>query len=231
MKHSLICFAHRGASGHEPENSMRSFRRAVELGARWIECDARTVEGRAVIFHDRTLKRMTGESGLLSGQSLQQIQSLSLPKGERIPLLSEALRELQGLVSLQIELKGADSGMVVALELLQALKDGWSTQSLLVSSFDYEELKAFQQTAPAIPIGLLTYGYPLKCVELAKDFGAYSVHLHIDSVSKKRVRLLHEAGFKVFVYTVNDPSDIVLMKSLGVDGIFSDFPERILTAE
>jgi glycerophosphoryl diester phosphodiesterase len=118
--------------------------------------------------------------------------------------------------------------MVVALDLLQALKDGWSTQSLLVSSFDYEELKIFQQTAPSIPLGLLAYGYPLKCIELAKEFGVYSVHLHIDSVSERRVRALREAGFKVFVYTVNEPSDIVKMKSFGVDGIFSDFPERIL---
>jgi glycerophosphoryl diester phosphodiesterase len=209
---------------------MRSFRKAVDLGAPWIECDARVVEEQAVIFHDRSLKRMTGESGLISSQSLERIRSLPLPQGEKIPLLSEVLREFKGIASLQIELKGADSGIVVALELLQALKDGWSSQSLLASSFDYEELKAFRHTAPSIPIGLLIYGYPLKCIELAKELGAYSVHLHIDSVSERRVRELQEAGFKVFVYTVNEPSDIDLMRSLRVDGIFSDFPDRAISS-
>jgi glycerophosphoryl diester phosphodiesterase len=227
MEHPLICFAHRGASGYEPENSMRSFRRAVELGAQWIECDVRAVEGRAVVFHDRAIKRMTGEAGLLGSQSLHRIKSLSLPQGEKIPFLSELLQEFKTLACLQIELKGVNSGVIVALELLQALEQGWSTQSLLVSSFDYDELKAFRHTAPSIPVGLLTYGYPLRCAELAREFGAYSVHLNIDSVSAKRVRELHDAGFKVFVYTVNDPYDINLMISLGVDGIFSDFPDRV----
>lgn len=207
---------------------MRSFRKAVELGARWIECDARVVEGKAVIFHDRTLKRMTGESGIVASQSLERIKSLSLPHGEKIPFLAEVLQEFKTLASLQIELKGADSGLTVALELLKALEHGWTNQSLLVSSFDYEELKAFHHAAPSIPIGLLTYGYPLQCIEIAREFGAFSVHLHLDSVSAKRVRDLRSAGFKVFVYTVNEPSDITLMHTLGVDGVFSDFPDRVL---
>jgi glycerophosphoryl diester phosphodiesterase len=229
MEHPLICFAHRGASGHEPENTMRSFRKALDLGARWIECDVRIVEGQPVVFHDRTLKRMTGEPGLIASQSLAHVRSLSLPLGERIPLLTEVLDEFKASASLQIELKGPESGLLVALELLKAVQSGWTTQSLLVSSFDYEELSRFRHAAPSIPIGLLTYGYPLRCIELAKELGASSVHLHIDAVSSKRIRDLQSAGLKVFVYTANDPSDIAHLKSLRVDGIFSDFPERVLT--
>lgn len=207
---------------------MRSFRKALELGAQWIECDVRIVEGHPVVFHDRTLKRMTGTSGVVASKSLAHVQSLSLPLGEKIPLLTEVLDQFKTSASLQIELKGPESGLIVALELLKAVQGGWSTHSLLVSSFDYEELTQFRLTAPSIPIGLLTYGYPLRCIELAKELGAYSVHLHIDAVSAKRVKELQSAGFKVFVYTANEPSDIEHLKSLQVDGIFSDFPERVL---
>lgn len=225
---SCICFAHRGASGHEPENTLRSFSKALELGATWIECDARVVENRAVIFHDRTLQRMTGVAGVVSKQRLEYVRSLFLPYAERIPLLSEVLQQLQGRCSLQIELKGASSGRIVAQELTSALDQGWSAESLLVSSFDYEELRAFQRVSPQIPIGLLVYGYPLNCLGIAQELKAHSVHLHIDSVSKQRVSKLQAAGYRVFVFTANEPEDITELLSLGVDGIFSDFPERVL---
>jgi glycerophosphoryl diester phosphodiesterase len=201
------------------------------MGAPWIECDVRVVEGQGIIFHDRSLKRMAGIAASLAGQSLQAVTSLSLPKGERVPLLREVLSSLRGEVSLQIELKGADSGLITALEVLKALEQGWTPHSLLVSSFDHEELLTFKQTAPTVPVGLLTYGYPLRCTEIATILGAYSVHLHLDSVTQARVSTLHSAGFKVFVYTVNEPDDIALMRALGVDGVFTDFPDRVLNTD
>jgi glycerophosphoryl diester phosphodiesterase len=207
---------------------MRSFSKALELGATWIECDARVVENRAVIFHDRTLQRMAGVSGVIWKQRLEYVRSLPLPHNERIPLLSDVLQQLQGRCSLQIELKGASSGRVVAQELLTVLAQGWSAESLLVSSFDYEELREFRGVAPQIPIGLLVYGYPLNCIGIAQELNAHSVHLHIDSVSKERVSRLQAAGYRVFVFTANDPEDIIELVLLRVDGIFSDFPERVL---
>ncbi len=209
---------------------MRSFLKAIDLGAPWVECDARAVEGEAVVFHDRTLERLAGVSGVVSKQSLHYLRSLPLRDNERIPLLSEVFSELAGKCSLQIELKGAASGRVVARQVLAALKQGWSAKSLLVSSFDYEELREFKEIVPHIPIGILVYGFPLNCIGIARDLKAFSVHLHIDSISKDRMLKLHDAGLKVFVYTANQPDDIAELVSLGVDGIFSDFPERVLNA-
>jgi glycerophosphoryl diester phosphodiesterase len=230
MKDQFICFAHRGASGYEPENTFRSFAKALELGARWIECDARVVENTAIIFHDRTLQRMAGTRGVVAKQTLAHLQSLSLPKGERIPLLGDVLSQLKEKVSLQIELKGQRSGKLVASELLQAVKQGWDLNSLLVSSFDYEELMEFKKEAPSIPLGLLTYGYPLDCLGIAQRMGVYSVHLHIDAVTERRVEAIQKAGYKVFVYTVNEIEDIDWLKSLSVDGVFSDYPDRVLSS-
>jgi glycerophosphoryl diester phosphodiesterase len=222
-----MCFAHRGASGHEPENTFRSFFKALELGATWIECDARVVEDTAIVFHDRTLQRMTGSSGVVSKQSLAHLRSLQLPKGETIPLLTEVLSKLHGKASLQIELKGPKSGSVVGRELIRALQQGWDAESFLVSSFDYEELQIFKDIAPTIPLGLLTYGYPLNCQGIAQTFGVRSVHLHIDSTTEKRVSELRKAGYKVFVYTVNDEEDIQWVRSIGANGVFSDYPDRV----
>jgi glycerophosphoryl diester phosphodiesterase len=97
-----------------------------------------------------------------------------------------------------------------------------------VSSFDHEELLACKKVAPSIPLGVLLYGYPINTPEIARAIGAYSVHLNLEMITPKRVSTLHQAGLKVFVYTVNELSDIQAMRSVGVDGVFSDFPDRVI---
>ena len=226
MTRQFICFAHRGASGYEPENSELSFNKALELGASWIELDVRIVESQAIIFHDRNLKRMTGVNGVVSKQRLHDIQALSLPKGLKIPLLRDVLSSLKGKASLQIELKGPGTGIVVAEELNAAIALGWCAESLLVSSFDHAELLTFKTLAPQIPRGVLVYGYPLNCIGIARNLGAVSVHIDLDAVSKERISRIQQAGFKVYVYTVDEPSDISMLREWGADGIFSNFPER-----
>jgi len=228
MTRQFICFAHRGASGHEPENSALSFTKALELGASWIELDVRVVESQAIVFHDRNLKRMTGVNGVVSKQRLNDIQALSLPKGLKIPMLRDVLTALKGKASLQIELKGAGTGVVVAEELNAALAVGWRAESLLVSSFDHAELLTFKTLAPKIPRGVLVYGYPLNCIGIARKLGAVSVHIDLDAVSKERISRIQQAGFKVYVYTVDEPSDISMLREWGADGIFSNYPERVL---
>jgi glycerophosphoryl diester phosphodiesterase len=221
-----IYIAHRGASGHEPENTLLSFSRALELGALWVEFDVRVVAGEPIIFHDRSLQRMANTPGLVARQTLEKIRSIRLAKDQSIPLLSEVLGLLRGKASAQVELKGVGSGVVTALALLQSLQHGWDSSQFLISSFDHAELLAFRATAPIFPLGLLTYGYPLNCLENAKKIGAVSIHLHIDSVTEERVKQIHAEGLKVFVYTVNDPEDMRELIALSVDGIFTDFPDR-----
>jgi len=97
---NLICFAHRGASGYEPENTIRSFTRALELGATWIECDIRVVQGELVIFHDRTVGRLTGASGTVSDLDLGTLCSLKVKGTEPSPLLSERVELARGRASL-----------------------------------------------------------------------------------------------------------------------------------
>jgi glycerophosphoryl diester phosphodiesterase len=228
MTRPFICFAHRGASGHAPENSIPSFLKAIELGAPWIELDVRIVESQAIVFHDRSLKRMTGVQGLVSEQTLRDINSLSLPQGLKIPLLSEVLSICKDRISLQIELKGSGGAVIVAEQLNVAIHNGWSPESLLVSSFEHAELLTLRTLAPRIPRGIVVYGYPLNCLGIARKVGAVSVHLHIDAVSKERISRIQQAGFKVYVYTVDEPADIQMLRDWGADGVFSNYPERVL---
>ena len=226
----LICFAHRGASGYEPENTLRSFSRAVDLGATWIECDVRVVAGELILFHDRTLSRLTGAPGKISDLDLPTLRNLRVKGTEPIPLLSELVELTRDKASLQLELKGEGTGELTACYLNTLLERGWSSNSFLVSSFDHEELVACKRIAPTIPIGILLYGYPMNALDLARALGAYSVHLNLEMVTPKRISALHQAGYKVFVYTVNETSDIRAMRAVGVDGVFSDFPDRVIAS-
>jgi len=225
---TLLCFAHRGASGYEPENTLRSFSRALDLGATWIECDIRVVRGELVIFHDRTLSRLTGAPGKVSDLDLPTLRSLKVKGTEPIPLLSELVDLARNKANLQLELKGGGTGEPTARYLNTLLEQGWSANSFLVSSFDHEEIVTFKQIAPTIPLGILVSGYPMNTLDIARVLGAYSVHLNLEMVTPKRVSVLHQAGYKVFVYTVNELADIDAMRAIGVDGVFSDFPDRVI---
>jgi glycerophosphoryl diester phosphodiesterase len=225
----MICFAHRGASGYEPENTLRSFSKALELGATWIECDVRKVEDELVVFHDRTLSRLTGSAGWVGNQTIASIRALKVKGTEQIPLLSEVLALIHGKARAQLELKGAGSGDLLARYLNALLSQGWASDSFIVSSFDHEELASFKRACPSVPIGVLLYGYPMNTPHIAQALGAYSVHLDLETVTPKRVGTLHELGFKVFVYTVNEQADIAAMRAIGVDGVFSDYPDRVIS--
>jgi glycerophosphoryl diester phosphodiesterase len=210
---------------------MRSFIRALELGATWIECDVRAVGDELVLFHDRTLGRLTGLEGNLSDLDLLTLRTLKVQGSEPIPLLSELIQLTRNRANLQLELKGRGSGELTGRYLTRLLQEGWRPDSFLVSSFDHEELVACKKIAPSIPIGILLYGYPINTPEIARSIGAHSVHLNLEMITPKRVSILHQFGFKVFVYTVNEPRDIQAMRAVGVDGVFSDFPDRVLTSE
>jgi glycerophosphoryl diester phosphodiesterase len=224
----LLCFAHRGASGHEPENTLRSFSKALDLGASWIEFDVRAVENEAVVFHDRTLTRCAKRLGFIDRQSLATVRSYDVGQGERIPLFSEVLALIKGKAKAQVELKGYNSATVAARVIREALALGWQTNDFLVSAFDQNELSMFKRELPAVPLGLLIYGYPINVDEMIKTFEPISIHLHIDSVTTQRITDAHARGLDVYVYTANEVRDIESLRDMGIDGLFTNYPERVL---
>lgn len=212
-----------------PENTIESFSKAIELGAGWIEFDVRVVEGAPVVFHDATLTRLTGAEGTIEEQSLDYVRSLQVHHRGQIPLLREALALLRGRACAQIELKGSGSGSATAAMVGAELQNGWKPEEFLVSSFLEEELLEFHRAHPQIPTGVLSRQLTPDVLSLARQMGAYSIHLKFRTLRADDITLVHENGFKLFTYTVNDSKDLLAMYSLGVDGVFTDYPDRVLS--
>jgi glycerophosphoryl diester phosphodiesterase len=222
----LLCIGHRGACGHEPENTLRSVRRALELGADGVEIDVRLVQGELVVFHDAKLDRTTNGGGLLSRKTLAQVRALDAGLGEQIPTLREVLEAVDRRGLVNIELKGRrTAGPVEALIGEFVRERGWLPEQFLVSSFHRRELK--QISDPAVRIGMLC-ARPTRLYSVsARRLGAWSVHPALRYTTARFVKDAHRRGLKVLVYTVNAPADIARMRAIGVDGVFTDFPERV----
>lgn len=222
----MLCIGHRGAKGHAPENTLLSVRRALELGADGIEVDVYVSHGQLLVFHDRRLERTTNGHGRLSRKSFEYLRSLDAGEGERIPTLQEVIDLVDHRAFLNIELKGANTAELVRAVIEDCVNRlGWSYEDFIVSSFRHRELRKLAHTR--IRLGIFRGRSPRRLSRIAEAFGATSVHTSLRSAKPRFVAKAHQHGLKVFVYTVNDPADIARMEVAGVDGVFTDFPERV----
>ncbi|HEY5345425.1 MAG TPA: glycerophosphodiester phosphodiesterase family protein [Verrucomicrobiae bacterium] len=224
----LFCFAHRGARGREPENTVRSVRRALDLGADGVEVDVYFADGQLVVIHDATLKRTTNGHGRVMEKSFAYLRSLNAGAGEKIPTLAEIFDAVNRRAVINVELKGPHTAAPVAALIGEYVKHhGWSFDDFLASSFDHARIREVKQLCPKIRIGALIGKTPRNLAKFAKELGAWSLHASKRCVTPKLVADAHQRGLKVFVYTVNEPKEIARMRARGVDGVFSDFPERM----
>ncbi|MBN2288710.1 MAG: glycerophosphodiester phosphodiesterase [Candidatus Glassbacteria bacterium] len=222
----FIFFAHRGAAGHEPENTLLAVRKALDLGAKWIEVDVRLAEGEPVVIHDAGLGRTTDGTGYVAGRSLAYLRSLDAGKGERIPLLREVFDLAGARAGINVELKGRGAaGPVVSLIREYLDCRGWTFDQVLVSSFHPGELKTVSSLRSQIRLGLNLRHPGPKSLLAAQGLGAWSVHLGLGSVRRRLVEDAHRKGLKVFVFTVNRAEDLERVCLLGVDGVFTDYSE------
>ena len=142
MKHTMRCIGHRGAKGYLPENTLGSIRKALDLGARYIEIDIYNIEGNLAVFHDFRLERTSNGEGYLQDQKFDYLRTLDAGNGERIPTLLEVCQEIKGKACLNIELKGPNTAEPVAALIKQLVTEGWSKNTFLVSSFDHRQLNS-----------------------------------------------------------------------------------------
>ena len=225
---ALLCIGHRGACAHAPENTLASVRKALELGAPCLEIDVYHVDQRLVIFHDDRLERTTNGTGYLLEQRFETLRTLDAGCGERIPTLEEVFETVDRRAGVNIELKGPATARPVVGLLAELRRGGWPDELILVSSFDHRQLAEVRRLDPGIRIGALIVGQPVDDAAFAAALGAYSVHLSLEFIDRRFVADAHARGLQVFVFTVNHPEDIRKMTQLGVDGVFTDFPERVL---
>jgi glycerophosphoryl diester phosphodiesterase len=214
--------------GHEPENTLSSIRKALVLGVPYVEVDVHYVDGQLVVFHNNRLERTTNGVGYLSEQSFEYLRSLDAGDGQSIPTLEEVCEVIDSQACLNIELRGPNTAAPVSELISNLIKSGWDKEAILVSSFNHRELLEMKRLNQDIKRGALIHGLLVDDAKFAEDLGAFSVHPSLDCVDQRFVDDAHRRGLQVYVYTVNYPEDIDKMHKLGVDGVFTDFPERVL---
>ncbi len=227
-KPELLCIAHRGAMGHAPENTLASVKKAIELGASCIEIDAYYVDKHLVVFHDDRLERTSNGTGYLSDYSFSDLRKMDVGNGEQIPTLEEVCKLIDSQVCLNIELKGEATAEPVAALLAQLITNSWDKESLLVSSFRHRELLEIRELIPDIKIGALLHGLPVDDAKFAEDLGAFSVHPSLECIDRRFVDDAHARCLRVYAYGADHIDDIKKMHKLGVDGVFTGFPERVI---
>lgn len=231
--------AHRGGGSVAPENTLGAMRSGYERGFRMVEFDVKlTSDHHSILLHDTTLERTTNGTGVAGDYSLSELLQLDAGSwhsdafaGETIPTLQAIARYTQanGIAS-NIEIKPTPGQEVLTGELVtrQALRD-WSGAAIkpLMSSFSVLCLKTAMIEAPELPRGLIADVLPENWQQLLAELACVSVHLKHTSVTQETVTTLHKAGYRLAVWTVNDPARAQELLNWGVDAVITDAIDRI----
>jgi glycerophosphoryl diester phosphodiesterase len=215
--------------GHETENTLASVQKAMDLGVNMIEIDVFKVKsGEIVVFHDETLERLSNAGGRIEDYNIFDLRLVTLDGNHKIPMLQDVLKLIDHKVPLNIELKGAGTADRVNFIIEYYVKErGWKLEDFLISSFNWNELRDMRKLNKNIAIAVLTDGNPLEAIPVAKELGAAAINPDYKMLTEENIEEIKAEGFKIYTYTVNEPEDIEKMKDLGVDGIFTNFPERL----
>lgn len=236
--------AHRGASCCAPENTLAAFRRAAEMGADFIETDLQlTRDGLLVAIHDETLDRTTTGTGPVSAETLEELRKLdagawfwkkhaskvqhSDSAGECIPTIEEILafgRESNVGLYLEMKMPGARGAEHALAEALQAAH---YLDRTVVITFDSEALARVREIEPATVTGYLYSERRTDGVAEAIGAGARELLPRADRITRKLVEQAHGSDLEVVAWTVNTPRRMKELLALGVDGIITNFPNRL----
>ena len=226
----MLIIGHRGASGTAPENTLASFEKAIRLGVKMVELDVhRCASGELVVIHDENINRTTSGKGHVSDKTLEELKQFDAGNGEKIPTLREVLNGINHHAKINIELKGADVA-TPTVELLDEYKKNysWEVEDFCVSSFDHQQLRQFRKLDNITNIGILYEGKPRGFSEMATVLRAFSVNISLHTVNPDLVKEIHDSGLEVWVYTVNKLHDFNLLESIGVDAVFTNYPEKLI---
>lgn len=223
----MLKIGHRGASAYAPENTLTAFRKALTLGADGMELDVHLCKsGEPVVIHDETVDRTTSGKGLVAELTLSQLRSLGIGRDEHIPTLEQVLQLGKSLYYF-IELKEAAAALPVAELVTKYIKQGWDSKRLTVISFNHEALYLIAKNFPALSIGASFEQLPEDFVARAKALNARAVIPHYQALTPEHIKQAHAAHVQVITWTVNEPEDIARLKAMRVDGLISDYPDRL----
>lgn len=226
-RHKFLTIGHRGAAGEKFENSLSGFKHALTLDIDGIELDIRAHDGELWVIHDNELERLTGNTGLF--EDLQDPGKITLRNGEPIPKLREILDLYWGKMPVNIEIKSLNTTRLLAELLAQypALEPDPFLPWVLISSFDHRQLLELRQMGCTWALAPVSYGIPMQPMAMMETLQPFSWHIDDEYLDMELVRQIQAEGIRVIIYTVNNMTAVRKLKSLGLDGIFTDFPSTL----
>lgn len=218
----MLVIGHRGARAIEPENTIRSLRRAIECGADMVEIDVRlSKDGIPVVMHDETVDRTTSGTGLVSEMTADEICELDAGMGERVPTLDHVLKFIKKSgIYLIIEIK--EIGIEDAV--ISSIKKNKMENSVIVSSFFHPTVLNIKRMEPSIRTGVIFSSLPVRAWMLAADAGADVMFPKHIRTTGDLVREAHKHGIAVYPWVVNTKEEFLRVAAMGVDGVVSDHP-------
>jgi glycerophosphoryl diester phosphodiesterase len=238
-----VVFAHRGASAAAPENTLAAFKRGVEMGAPAIELDVKlSADGHVVVIHDQRVDRTTNGRGDVGKLSLEEMQALDAGShfspqfaGEKIPTLAEVFEEVGTKIFINVELTNyASPGDGLSERVAELVRRHAMQERVMFSSFHPLNLIRMRRLLPSVPSGLLaqqgTHGRWARGF-IGRLVTPGNIHPYFDDVDQAFVqsqKTTNHPARRIHVWTVNDPQDMRRLFDLGVDGIFTDYPDLAL---
>ncbi len=216
---------HRGAPAYEPENTLRSLRRALEIGVDAVEIDVHlSKDGRIMVIHDDSVDRTTNGKGRVRDLTFAQLRQLDAGKGERIPSLEEAADLVVGKAHLIIEIKdpAAARPLVEFFQLRTIFADAH------VISFWHPLVKAMKEQESRLRTGVLMVGCPADPAGLAQAARAEALVLHYGYVTPDLVKAAHAHGLLVYIWNIDDIDTLKPYLAMDVDGIGTNLPDVVV---
>ena len=225
---NVIIIGHRGASNLAPENTIKAFKKAIELHADCIEFDIlETKDEVIVVCHDEEISRLTGQHGLIRNLTFEKLKAFDFGEGEKIPSFEELIEVTKGKISLNCEVIVEG----ISNKVIDILKKYDIIDSVLVSSFKHQELIKFQKINPTIKLAYLEHNdYKTPCpweireqwIQFCIDNNLYAINPFYALVDQQFVDLAHDNDIKVFPFTVDSAPAMRKLIKLGVDGLITN---------
>ena len=217
---------HRGSPFEEPENTLRSFRRALAVGVAAVELDVQlTKDGRLIVIHDETLDRTTNGRGPVRDFTLAELKKLDAGRGEPVPSLEEVFDLVQGKAHLVVELKQPEA----AGALLDFFQERRAFECATIISFWHPAVKALKRAESRLNTGVLMVGCPADPVGLARAARATLRALNYRYVNRELVDAAHSEEIKVMVWNIDDPETLKPYLAMNLDAICTNRPGEIIT--